>query len=82
MSEKNIEKIVIEKIKELCKNHNVNITIDDESKNRQFKDLGIDSLLVLTFIVEIEKELGKKLPDEILLKISTINELIDEFKKH
>ena len=82
MLEKNIEKIVIEKIKELCKNHNVNIVIDDQNKNKQFKDLGIDSLLVLTFIVEIEKELGKKLPDEILLKISTINELIEEFKKH
>lgn len=82
MLEKNIEKIVIEKIKELCKNHNVNIVIDDENKNKQFKDLGIDSLLVLTFIVEIEKELGKKLPDEILLKINTINELIEEFKKH
>lgn len=82
MLEKNIEKIVIEKIKELGKNHNVNIVIDDENKNKQFKDLGIDSLLVLTFIVEIEKELGKKLPDEILLKINTINELIEEFKKH
>ncbi len=82
MLEKNIEKIVIEKIKELCKNHNVSIAINDENKNKQFKDLGIDSLLVLTFIVEIEKELGKKLPDEILLKINTINELIEEFKKH
>ncbi len=82
MLEKNIEKIVIEKIKELCKKHNVNITLDDKSKNRQFKDLGIDSLLVLTFIVEIEKELGKKLPDEILLKINTISELIEEFEKH
>ena len=82
MLEKEIEKIVINKIKELCKKHNVNTLIDDESKNKQFRDLGIDSLLVLTFIVEIEKELGKKLPDEILLKINTINELIEEFKKH
>ena len=82
MLEKEIEKIVIKKITELCKNHNVNITISDEIKDKHFRDLGIDSLLVLTFIVEIEKELGKKLPDEILLKINTINELIEEFKKH
>ncbi len=82
MSKDKIEKIVIEKIKILCKKHNVVLTIDENTKNEQFKNLGIDSLLVLTFIIEIEKELGKKLPDEILMKINTINELIDEFSKH
>lgn len=80
--EDKITKLVIEKIKVLCKKHNVSLTINKETSNKQFKDLGIDSLLVLTFIVEIEKELGKKLPDEILMKIKTINELIAEFKKY
>ena len=82
MTNDKIEKIVINKIKILCKKHNVNLIIDEKTKDKQFKDLGIDSLLVLTFIIEIEKELGKKLPDEILMKISTINELINEFNKH
>lgn len=82
MTNDKIEKIVIDKIKLLCKKHNVNLIIDEKTKDKQFKDLGIDSLLVLTFIIEIEKELGKKLPDEILMKISTINELINEFNKH
>lgn len=82
MTNDKIEKIVIDKIKILCKKHNVNLIIDEKTKDKQFKDLGIDSLLVLTFIIEIEKELGKKLPDEILMKISTINELINEFNKH
>ena len=79
--EDKITKLVNEKIKILCKKHNINLTINEKTSNKEFKDLGIDSLLVLTFIVEIEKELGTKLPDEVLMKIKTINELISEFKK-
>lgn len=73
---------IIKIITEQARQHNVNLVINKENMAKNLKDIGIDSLLSLSCIVAIENELKIKLPDDILMKITTINELIATFEKY
>ena len=42
-----------------------------------FKDLGIDSLDLVDLVFELEEEIGVEFEDEELLKISTVQDLLD-----
>lgn len=64
----NIKNTIISEIeKKLKKKININSTA---------KDLGIDSLEMLNYIVEIEEKFEIKISDDDLFKIETISDLI------
>ena len=68
-------------IKKFAKKNKIDIEFVDASYGVDFKNLGIDSITVLNIIVIIEKQLGVRLDDSQLIKIKTINQLIDAFKQ-
>ncbi len=68
-------------IKKFAKKNKINIDFVDANYGIEFKNLGIDSITVLNIIVIIEKQLGVRLDDSQLIKIKTINQLIDAFKQ-
>lgn len=46
-------------------------------KESSFKDLGIDSLDLVDLVFELEEELGVEFQDDELLKITTVQDLLD-----
>lgn len=42
-----------------------------------FKDLGIDSLDLVDLVFELEEEIGVEFEDEELLKLKTVQDLLD-----
>ena len=57
----------------------INVDIDAISAEATLKSLGIDSLDVFTLLVEIETKTGKKIPDEDVDKLDTINAIVEYF---
>ena len=57
----------------------INVDIDAISTEATLKSLGIDSLDVFTLLVEIETKTGKKIPDEDVDKLGTINAIVEYF---
>jgi acyl carrier protein len=57
----------------------INVDVDALSTEATLKSLGIDSLDVFTLLVEIERKTGKKIPDEDVDKLDTINAIVDYF---
>lgn len=47
------------------------------TKESSFKELGIDSLDLVDLVFELEEEIGVEFQDEELLKISTVQDLLD-----
>lgn len=70
---------ILEAIKEVARKNN--IKIDFSNLNISLKKLNIDSLAAMNLIMEIEDKLKVTIQDEILLKIKTLDDLIDVFKK-
>jgi len=69
------EQDVIDLINEL----DINVDIDAISGEVTLKTLGIDSLDIFTLLVEIETKTGKKIPDDEVDKLDTINAIVDYF---
>lgn len=46
-------------------------------KESSFKDLGIDSLDLVDLVFELEEEIGVEFQDDELLKITTVQDLLD-----
>ena len=47
------------------------------TKESSFKELGIDSLDLVDLVFELEEEIGVEFQDEELLKIATVQDLLD-----
>ncbi|WP_028044055.1 acyl carrier protein [Candidatus Stoquefichus massiliensis] len=47
------------------------------TKESSFKDLGIDSLDLVDLVFELEEEIGVEFQDDELIKISTVQDLLD-----
>lgn len=47
------------------------------TKESVFKDLGIDSLDLVDLVFELEEEIGVQFDDDELLKIKTVQDLLD-----
>lgn len=71
---------VLSVIKEVAAKQKINIKLDEQCLSIDFKKLGIDSIVVLNFIVAIEDKVGFRLDDTELTKIKTINQLIAAFE--
>lgn len=64
----------------LAKN-NIKIKIDEKNLNLNLKDFGVDSISLMTVIVELENKLSIMLPDDELITIKTPKNLIDLIDK-
>ena len=47
------------------------------TKESSFKDLGIDSLDLVDLVFELEEEIGVEFQDDELLKVKTVQDLLD-----
>lgn len=47
------------------------------TKESSFKELGIDSLDLVDLVFELEEEIGVEFQDDELIKISTVQDLLD-----
>ena len=65
-------------ISKVAKENKINLDINN--LNIGLKDIGIDSLALMNLIFKLENELKVQLPDEILIKIKNLNELIIAFE--
>ncbi len=74
-----MNKKVIETIKKVASNKNLGINIDKINYDAPLKENGIDSITAISMIVEIEQDLGVRVPDDKLSSITTLNLLIKEF---
>lgn len=64
---------IFQKIKELIKNQ----TGKDITLNSNLRDLGIDSLELLDFIVKAEKEFKIQIDDSELINLTTIKDIVE-----
>lgn len=55
------------------------IKLDINNLNIGLKEIGIDSLAMMNLIFKIEAQLKVQLPDEILVKIKNLDQLISAF---
>ena len=76
-----MDKNILSKINKIAKQQEVNIVFDDSNKNMTLKELGLDSLSIVSILVCVEDELGVHLPDEVLGDIKTVEQLVDVFEK-
>lgn len=66
----------VEKINSILAKNNINLKIDESNINKSIKELGIDSIAIMSIIVKIEEELNITLDDEKLTNIKTIKDLV------
>ncbi|MCF0227507.1 MAG: acyl carrier protein [Malacoplasma sp.] len=76
-----MDKNILSKINKIAKQQEVNIVFDDSNKNMTLKELGLDSLSIVSILVGVEDELGVHLPDEVLGDIKTVEQLVEVFEK-
>ncbi len=69
---------IILTINKIAKENKINL--DTSNLNITLKDVGIDSLALMNLIFKLESELKVQLPDEILVKIKNLNELVVAFE--
>ncbi len=68
---------IIEVIKNIAKENN--IKLDVNNLNIGLKEIGVDSLAMMNLIFKIESQLKVQLPDEVLVKIKNLDQLISAF---
>lgn len=51
------------------------------TKNTNFKDIGLDSLDLMDMVVRMEKELKIQIPDDELMSMKTIGDLVTVVEK-
>lgn len=72
MKQERLLEIIIETIKE-------NIDIDDVDENSSFMDdLDMSSMEIFSFIGDLEGKLNIKIPERLLVRASTVKELLME----
>ena len=72
---------VLDEIKKFLKERGISKPID---LNTKFKSLGLDSLDLMDLVIEAEKKCGIQIPDDKLMDIKTVADLVDiinEIKK-
>lgn len=67
----------IEKINKILSKNNISLKLNDSNIKKNIKELGIDSIVVMSIIVEIEEELKITLDDNKLMNLKTAKDLID-----
>lgn len=68
---------IIEVIKNIAKENNIKLDVNNLSIG--LKEIGVDSLAMMNLIFKIESQLKVQLPDEVLVKIKNLDQLISAF---
>jgi len=76
-----MNKQIIAEIKKAAASQNIKLIINDDEPETTLKHLGIDSLAAMGIIINVETNLGVRLPDDQLIEIQTIGELVQAFEK-
>ncbi|MEG1820934.1 MAG: phosphopantetheine-binding protein [Malacoplasma sp.] len=71
---------LINKINNIIAKKGFKFKITNENLNKPFKDFDIDSISLMTIILEIENAFSIQLPDDELIKIKTVNDLLKILK--
>jgi acyl carrier protein len=66
---------IINEIKQIAANKNIKVS--DETFSKPLKEAGIDSLSAMSLIVEVEQVFNVTIPDEKLMTIKTLNQLVE-----
>lgn len=72
---------VLEELKKIVAEKRLKVDLSDATLNTPFKELGLDSLDVFDVIVSLEKTLNIQLPDEVMMSLQTVNDLIAAIEK-
>jgi acyl carrier protein len=56
--------------------------VKDVSRASTWEELGVDSLDVAEFFMEVENQLGVTIPDSDATNLKTVGEVIDYVEKH
>ncbi|QZX49335.1 phosphopantetheine-binding protein [Mycoplasma sp. E35C] len=72
---------ILSVINSIAKKKKMAVTINESNINKNYKELGIDSLDLFDIIVSLEAEFKIEFSDEKLMKIKTINDLVQYIKE-
>jgi acyl carrier protein len=72
---------IISAIKKAAQDAGVKLTLDPSTYESTLKSLNVDSLNAMTIIINTEKALNVRLPDEDLATLKTLGDLIHSFEK-
>lgn len=67
----------IDKINTILTKNKINVKLNKSHLDQNMKQLGIDSITVMSIIVQIEDELGITLDNDKLVNLKTVQDLID-----
>lgn len=68
---------IIDVIQNVAKENNIKLDINN--LNIGLKEIGIDSLAMMNLIFKIESQLKVQLPDDVLIQIKNLDQLISAF---
>ncbi|MDR2557321.1 MAG: acyl carrier protein [Mycoplasmataceae bacterium] len=66
---------IINILKEICAGKKVNF--NEQKLDIDFKTLGLDSLQLVDLIYKVEERLNLQLPDQELMNIKTLNDIVN-----
>lgn len=69
---------VLDEIKKVLKERGISKPID---LNAELKTLGLDSLDLMDLVIEAEKKCGIQIPDDKLMDIKTVADLVEVIKE-
>ncbi|WP_338990507.1 acyl carrier protein [Spiroplasma endosymbiont of Seladonia tumulorum] len=69
---------VLDEIKKVLKERGISKPIN---LNTEFKTLGLDSLDLMDLVIEAEKKCGIQIPDDKLMDIKTLADLVEVIKE-
>lgn len=67
----------IDKVNNILSKNNINLKLNEKNITMNMKELGVDSIAVMSIIVEIENEFKITLDDNKLINLKTAKDLID-----
>lgn len=74
-------KNVLSDINKILKQNNCKVAVSEKNWNTNFRLLGIDSLVAMSLIADLETIYNVRIEDQQLLKITTAKQLIDTINK-
>ncbi|MDR1991805.1 MAG: acyl carrier protein [Mycoplasmataceae bacterium] len=71
---------IIEVIREAAAKVDVQLSLEPNTFNSTLKSLNVDSLNAMSIIINVEKMLNVRLPDNDLANLKTLGDLINSFE--
>ncbi|MDR0739681.1 MAG: phosphopantetheine-binding protein [Mycoplasmataceae bacterium] len=72
---------IIQAIRKAANESGIKLSLDPSTFDSTLKSLNVDSLNAMSIIINVEKALNTRLPDEDLANLKTLGDLIRSFEK-